>query len=189
MKISDYKKYGVTRTQAAIMNSYLELIQSYSPATLPVTTICLEADVGRATFYRNFDSKEDILKLYIKLLTEEYFASLHKVSDLTLEKLANVFFGYWRSERVFLRILHENNMFMVLLEETQDIETHMQSMNSDLFPKSSDDFNELENTYFHSFYFAGFWRLIHMWTARDFKESVDEMTNIFLNIHNVKMSS
>jgi AcrR family transcriptional regulator len=143
----------------------------------------MEAEVGRATFYRNFESKEDILKLYMRVLNERYFSIVQKVSDLTIEKLAKVFFEYWRTEKEFIKILVENNASMLRLEETQNIVNHIQATGSNVFPNTRDGFTEIERYYFHSFYFAGFWRLIFLWASRNYLESVEEMTAIFLKIH------
>ncbi|RBW42622.1 hypothetical protein DS885_15125 [Psychromonas sp. B3M02] len=189
MEIKDYKLFGITKTQASIVNVMLRLLQNHSLQALPITTICMEADVGRATFYRHFESKEDIIKLYLRVVTDRYFSIVQDISNLTIEKLAGTYFEYWSTEKAFIDIVYKNNMSMLLLEENQYIEKHIQALNSNVFPQLSDEFTELENYYFHSFYFAGFWRLIFLWASRNYQETVDEMTAIFLKIHNSRGES
>jgi AcrR family transcriptional regulator len=186
MEIKDYKLVGVTKTQASIVNVMQKLLQNYSLQALPITTICMEADVGRATFYRHFDSKEEIIKVYLRVITDRYFSVVQGISDLTLEKLAKTYFEYWSTEKDFIDIVYKNNIPMLLLEETQHTKNHIQASNSNVFPQLSDGFTEIENYYFHSFYFAGFWRLTFLWASRNYQETVEEMTALFLKIHNAK---
>ena len=50
--------YVVERLTAAL----LELLEEELRAEIPVSRLCRRAGVGRASFYRNFESKEDILR-------------------------------------------------------------------------------------------------------------------------------
>lgn len=42
----------------------LELLKNYTLKEITISFLCDEAGVGRASFYRNFDGKEDILIKY-----------------------------------------------------------------------------------------------------------------------------
>jgi AcrR family transcriptional regulator len=183
MKLQDYKHFRVTKTQASIVNALLILIQKYPLKDLPIATICLEADVGRATFYRNFESKEDVLKMYIKVLNDKYFIAVKETSNLTIEKLAKLFFEYWEENKAFLSLVDRNDISLFLLEESRHVENYIQDSQLNVFPKTTDNFTEIESYYFHSFYFAGFWRLLCLWASRNFQETTDEMISAFLKIH------
>ena len=57
---------------------------------ITVTEICRIADLDRRTFYRNFNSKNDVLEEYIRLLGEEYlkmYADLDKRDKFNSTKL------------------------------------------------------------------------------------------------------
>ena len=54
-----------------ITNALISLMEKHSIHDLSISQICDEAQVGRASFYRNFQSKEDVLKKYLqKVLLE-----------------------------------------------------------------------------------------------------------------------
>ncbi len=49
------------KSQNWIANALLKLMESHPYKDITVTQICHKANLVRKTFYRNFDSKEDIL--------------------------------------------------------------------------------------------------------------------------------
>jgi AcrR family transcriptional regulator len=55
-----------------IMTSLLELLSEKPYSKITITEITSAAQLARRTFYRNFDSKEDILDMYIQKLCNEY---------------------------------------------------------------------------------------------------------------------
>jgi len=180
MKITDYKKAHITRTQAYIVNALFKLLKENSLDILTITEICQEADVARVTFYRNFESKEDILKLYIKILTEDYFSGLQKQSTISLKELSYGYFSYWQQNIDLLFLLKQNNLTTLLLEEYSIVEQYLKNLNKlDFSPKT---LNKTQSYYRNAYIFAGLWRLIFLWIDRDCQESIEEMSQIFLKI-------
>ena len=51
-----------------ITDALLKLMQNAHLNNISISQICDEAGVGRASFYRNFDSKEDIISKHLKSL-------------------------------------------------------------------------------------------------------------------------
>jgi AcrR family transcriptional regulator len=176
MDLGDYKKIGISRTKSWIIKGLLRLLQEDSFAVITITEICQEADVVRATFYRNFSSKEDILKLYIKIQIEDYFEKLKRFEAIDLRILAQSYFSYWEGEKETIKILRNNNMTNMLLEEYNIVEKYLNK----IAPTNKDiqELSEVEKFYFTSFQVAGLWRLVFLWAERNFEESVEEMTEI-----------
>ena len=48
-----------------ITESLLELLKDKPLNDISISELCSHAQVGRATFYRNFEVKEDVLNVYI----------------------------------------------------------------------------------------------------------------------------
>ena len=48
-----------------ITNTLLDMIKKHPLSHITVRDLCNEAGVGRASFYRNYESKEDVLTAYI----------------------------------------------------------------------------------------------------------------------------
>ncbi len=64
----------------ALVGEYIEeallyLMQNKDYRTISITEICRKAGVTRMSFYRNFDSKEDILKKWVNSITETFLAN------------------------------------------------------------------------------------------------------------------
>ena len=66
------KNPAALRSQELICKAMCALMGALPFAEITVTRICQEAGVGRKTFYRNFERKEDVVELMIDYLREEY---------------------------------------------------------------------------------------------------------------------
>lgn len=178
MVIKDYKKVGISRAKSWIVNALMKLLKENSLDIITITEICQEADIVRATFYRNFDSKEDILKLYIRILINDYFTKLKETSCLDLKNLSLMYFTYWKGEKEVLDILLRNNQTILLLDEYNIVEKYIMELNPEAYILKNQ--TEAERLYSSSFLFAGLWRLVFLWIDRELLESPEEMAEIFL---------
>lgn len=61
-------RYVIEHITAAI----IELMGKYPFDEISISQICQEAQVGRASFYRNFESKQDILEKHLVVLIQEW---------------------------------------------------------------------------------------------------------------------
>ena len=64
-----------------ITNSLLALLEEKPLENISISELCNNAGIGRASFYRNFNSKEDILKAYINKLFDEWKGNWEKNSS------------------------------------------------------------------------------------------------------------
>ncbi|MCR5295610.1 MAG: TetR/AcrR family transcriptional regulator [Lachnospiraceae bacterium] len=118
----------------ALVGDYIEealllLMKTKDYGAVSITEICKKAGVTRMSFYRNFESKEDILKKWVGSITasfladsrisyknnssREYFIKLfthmeqHKDTCLSLYKAGLIYIVKEQFDRVFLEI-HED---------------------------------------------------------------------------------
>ena len=68
--MADYAPEEYTRHY--IVQALFKLMQEYSYEKINVTDIVQKAGVGRATFYRYFKSKEDVITYYFEHHTREF---------------------------------------------------------------------------------------------------------------------
>ena len=62
-------------TAAAYITEALLLLMERKPfAEISITELCAKAGVTRVSFYRNFESKEDILAKHVRRITEDWLA-------------------------------------------------------------------------------------------------------------------
>ena len=78
MKIEKNNSY----VKKQITQALIKLMETNSFEEIKITDIVREAQVGRASFYRNFTNKEDILKQYLTQLIQEWGIKLNKVKIL-----------------------------------------------------------------------------------------------------------
>ena len=57
-----------------ITQAFLLLLQKKSFHDIKINELCEKAGVTRMSFYRNFDSKEDVLRKWLRVITDEWLA-------------------------------------------------------------------------------------------------------------------
>lgn len=149
-----------------VADAVFRLMKSKSFASLTITEICEEADVGRKTFYRNFELKEDIIEFRLDELCAVYEAGL---LGIPLEERMGYHFGFLQQHADELICLYLHGLspmvsakFSVFLPKTM--------------PVWSDD--PVEQQYRSEFVSAGIEAIVKVWVTRGFRESIDEIITI-----------
>ena len=70
------------QSQRWIIKAFLDLLEIEEYNRISVSGICRRADLDRRTFYRNFDSKQDVLEHYVHTLGEEYMKGYAAIGNL-----------------------------------------------------------------------------------------------------------
>jgi AcrR family transcriptional regulator len=101
-------------TKESIFTALLELMATKEFAQISVTAIAKRAGVSRMAFYRNYQTKEDILNDYLDQLFQQYLAQMTPERG-DLHTLAIGFFQYFRRNQPFLDALNMANLQSLLL--------------------------------------------------------------------------
>ena len=99
------------RSRNEITQALLSLMRSQAYSEITVKQIIVEAKLARKTFYRKYDSKDDVLFSLIK-------ETLHKYYDIVNEGQGDVLstvFVFAENNREILTLLDKNNMLHVVL--------------------------------------------------------------------------
>ena len=72
---------SVIRSKQFITEALLELMTEEDFNSIKITEITRRAQVDRKTFYRNFESKEDILIQYGDLLAQEFIKKIKQLKS------------------------------------------------------------------------------------------------------------
>ena len=67
-----------------ITTAILELLREKPIGEISVSELCELAGIGRASFYRNFESKEDIIREYVRQLFQEWTSQADKKENRPL---------------------------------------------------------------------------------------------------------
>ena len=105
------------QSQEWLTEALLTLLESKSYSNITITEIAAKADLSRRTFYRAFDSKEDILAYYTGKLFEEFLALLQQEAEHSYTSIIFLYFQFWCSHKHFLHILQKNNLLTFIMAQ------------------------------------------------------------------------
>ena len=154
------------KSQQMIADALFRLMKHKPFQQITVTELCEEAAVGRKTFYRNFDLREDVIDFWLNMRCAECREDLLPVPTdqqlyqycVFLKKHMDGFIALYQSG------LHPfvENKFSVFLPYTM--------------PLWSDD--PVEQEYRSQYIIAGIDAIIRVWVTRGFRESVDKIVEM-----------
>ena len=97
-----------------VTNALFSLMKKYPYNDITIIQVCQEAQIVRQTYYRNFDSKDDILKFHLDNMVRQYFTDYYRIKDVHAQ-LEN-FFEYMLQNREFLHLASKNSLFFMIDE-------------------------------------------------------------------------
>ena len=138
---------------------------------ITVTEICTEAAIGRKTFYRNFDLREDVIDFQLDLLCAEYERDYLSVP---LEEKLYYHCIFLKKHTEELIILYHNGLHPL-------VEQKFSVFLPDTMPIWSED--PVEQEYRSQYIIAGIEAIVRVWVTRGFQESVEEIVGIVNRAH------
>lgn len=119
-----------------ITDAVLKLMQKYDLNDISISQICEEAGVGRASFYRNFESKSDVLKQYLVKLIQEWGKEFEEKADPSYfsESLLKHYYKYkdiylLLYKRGLSEMIYETIRWAAKMDEAQNnVERYVKSM-------------------------------------------------------------
>lgn len=153
-----------------ITQAVLQLMQKQNLADLSISRICEEAGVGRASFYRNFESKEAVISHYLKALLDSWWAEAIEQPDFHLVEA--IFSHYW-AHRELCMLLQRHGLAHLTL----------QSIRGACGPKPEQPNAVAYTTAFLSY---GLYGWIEEWFRRGMQETPEEMAKLWENARSGK---
>jgi len=161
------------RSQRWICNALIELMKEKPYDKITITEICNRANLVRETFYRNFSSKDSVVKYCLEQKFNEFIKKITtSENQLDLYHLGLYYFNYWKKEKEFLKILIENKLVHIILD---NFSYHLNLIIDDFVKK--EESIEAKN-YIVDMYAGATTILLIKWVLNDCKESPDEMARI-----------
>lgn len=106
------KKDEMSYVQEKITLALLALLESHDIDELAVSDIVREAGVGRASFYRNFTTKRDVMTKHLQRLIQEWGKEFEATGDIT--KFSETLLKhYYKHKDVYLLLYRQNLAGMV----------------------------------------------------------------------------
>ena len=150
------------RSKKEITDALLSLMQTAAYNEISVKQIIMEASLARKTFYRNFESKDDVLISYLKGIIREYYDVVNTGKANVLETI----FSYVDKNRELLQLLDKHNMLHVPL---QCINEYLPLLHNKFFNEckpASFLFKNLDSEYIMAFNIGAIWNVVTLWIHR-----------------------
>lgn len=148
-----------------ITHALLELMQDQNISQISISQICDQAQVGRASFYRNFESKEDVIRKHLTSLSHQW-AKQHE--GISQEDLVEAVFSHYYQHRALFVLLHRQGLAYMSLQNLKEA----------CGPKP--EYNNL-TAYTAAFISYGIYGWIEEWFLRGLQESPKEMAQLCLS--------
>ena len=168
----DKRKEENLRVKQSITNTLFSLMEQKSLAEITITELVGKANVARASFYRNYTSKEDVLVTLIRDILDAFYKELDlsRNTFYTYENLL-VSFQYFQKYRDYVLDLYHSGFTSILLEELNRFHENIEGT----MPSSSVEKYELY------IYIGALFNTALTWLADDSKIPVEELSAFFLS--------
>ena len=149
-----------------ITDALLELLRDRSIGDISISELCDLASIGRASFYRNFDSKEDILRRYINKIFKEWTGEAGKKENRPLNELLGLLFAHFEKYRDFYSLLNDRNLVYLLKDVIIEL----------CGPKPE---HSKEDAYARAYVAYALYGWIEVWFQRGMRETAEEIAGMF----------
>lgn len=160
---------SLSGAERRFINALLSLMREKSYDSITISDLSNEAGYDRRTYYRYFQTKDDILKLYCYYLLKELIDILQSLEDLNFQSGTLGYFRFWQSHLDLLFLLRNHK----LLHTLGDLQESM--LYQFVEAKVSDQSLPLSQ-YAFCYTAGGLWRVICYWVTSDPIATPEELT-------------
>ncbi|EAF5119999.1 TetR/AcrR family transcriptional regulator [Listeria monocytogenes] len=157
-----------------IINALLSYMRYRDFSDIKITEITRKAGVARKTFYRHFSSKKDIIEMHLDSIFHEYLKKAEKGNNY--EEVIHIFFELMIKHIDFFELLYTHDLSNMVLKK---LEYYLSLLNKK--PK----YRKMEKplvAYCETYSAGGLWKILTKWIKNGLKESVTEITKIYLEL-------
>lgn len=158
----------VDQTILWLTKALLQLMQQTAYSKITVSAVATRSGLSRRTFYRHFQSIDDLLDKAIETQVADIIATTKTARPHHFREVVTIFFTACVPQRDFLLALQANGLMSHLLTQlTTGIQT---SLLAYLLPQN--------DTYAFAFAAGGIWNLLNQWLTEDATATPDDMGNV-----------
>lgn len=149
-----------------ITDALLTLLKDKAITDISISELCDLAEIGRASFYRNFESKEDILRVYIQKISKEWTDEVGKKENRPLSDLLSLLFAHFEKHRDFYSLLNKRDLIYLLKD-----------VMIELFGPKPESCKE--DAYARAYFVYALYGWIEVWFKRGMQETAEEIAGMF----------
>ncbi len=163
-------------TKHYIVQALFKLMSEHEYGKITVADIVRKAGVGRATFYRYFKAKEEVIEYYFTHNTKEFLFTQHYYPRCKADyaKVANDVFAKFQKNKECFRLLRRAHLEYLYLD----------FLNAKLAETFKEEYPD--RTFYEPFLFAGMIFNVSMaWLDRDCAEPAGQIADMFIESINI----
>ena len=152
-----------------ITDALFSLMKKKDYNNISITEICEKAGTGRMSFYRNFESKEDIIKKWITTTTDNFLkeSDISYKNDSTKDYFIKLF-THLEKYKTEAYLIYQANLFNLLKNE---------------FDNKLINLHQKEYENYKSYFIAGgIFNVYYFWLINGSKENPEELANKMVNL-------
>jgi Transcriptional regulator len=158
----------IEETKQWILEAFIQLIHTISYNKITITSICEKAGVPRSTFYRYFNTKEDILEDYIQYFFETMSYELKQYSHITVEDFIKLHFSFFKDNSSYFKALKKIHCEYIFFDYIS---------NEQLYYNFHGD--NKNNVLYHAIFFTS---IIFNWVISQNQPSIEYMSHLVMNL-------
>ena len=112
--MNNQEKNSYVRRQ--ILHALLDMMREQAFDSIPVSALTERAGVGRASFYRNFASKEDVLRQEAERLTREWTAEWQQHEPAAPNEFLISLLNFYKLHAAFYLLLYQAGHAEIVLD-------------------------------------------------------------------------
>ncbi|MCI1894259.1 MAG: TetR/AcrR family transcriptional regulator [Lactobacillus sp.] len=143
----------VDQSLAWFQQALVQLLEQEPYPKITVSALATRAGLSRRTFYRHYESIDQVLNQLIAAEVAQLFKRIQKARPQHFQEVVEVYFDYWQAHLGFLRSLATNHLLPQLLTALTQA-TH-DSLLAKMFPQTE--------PYIYAFAAGGVWNLMVAW--------------------------
>ena len=161
--------------QQCLYTALMELMKEKKFEKISIGELCDRAGVSRMTYYRSYNSKEDILLQHLDESFTDFMHRIEAIPDPTAYDISLVFFEYWKNEeKSFLLTVMRSRLTAQITEKFYH---YLDTTLEIVVPKKN------VPIYVKSFLSGGLCKMLFDWVRYGFKDSPQSMA-VFLTAGN-----
>ncbi|MEM9775212.1 MAG: TetR/AcrR family transcriptional regulator [Chloroflexota bacterium] len=187
MAISEKTDPRMKRTRKLLQDALFELLKKKPLSKIQIKEITAMAELSRPTFYKQFDTKEELLFSHVDdvlaQISAEVFSEAQAGKQVDMVSLVTTFFRQWQPHKQLLRwifqVENKDLVFRAFQSQLRGIRLVF-----DQFVPPLDLAKEYDD-YLNSFLSGGMYMLIQTWVNNDMRESPEKMASLtFMLLYN-----
>lgn len=176
----DKRKEANLRVKNNITKALLKLMHEKSFSDISISELIRTANVARVSFYRNYDSKEDVLLTLIEDVLEQYRDTIDSnETDYYVYQNVRRSFEYFKKYGDFVLDLYQFGYGSILLEKLNRFHEQI----AGTMPNSSIEKYQLY------MYMGALYNTAIVWLQNGTKESVEDIAGMFCKVCGIERGS